>query len=92
MNSADAYALVGATETRTRQSMPPVLRAAVVDLLLHQETRRKGRDDQVEKSLMEIEAKLFEAWRGNRCLTCPLAELSALAAATRTFYTENRTR
>ena len=48
--------------------------------------------DQIEESLKHIEAKLLEAWRGNRCQTCPLGELAALAAATKTFYVENRGR
>jgi hypothetical protein len=45
--------------------------------------------DQIEKALKEMEDKLLAAWKGNRCLTCPLAELAALAAATRTFYVES---
>lgn len=46
--------------------------------------------DIIEESLSEIAEKLRAAWDGSRCLTCPLAELSALAAATLTFYQENR--
>ena len=46
--------------------------------------------DQIEKALREMSEKLTEAWTGNRCLTCPLAELAALAAATLTFYIENK--
>ena len=44
--------------------------------------------DQIEKSLREIAEKLSEAWRGNRCQTCPLGELAALAMATWVFYRE----
>lgn len=44
--------------------------------------------DQIEKALEEISTKLTEAWTNNRCLSCPLAELAALAAATLTFYRE----
>jgi hypothetical protein len=46
--------------------------------------------DQIEKALEEISAKLTAAWSGNRCLSCPIAELAALAAATVTFYKENK--
>lgn len=46
--------------------------------------------DQIETALKEIADKLKDAWTNNRCLTCPLAELSALAAATLTFYQENK--
>ena len=46
--------------------------------------------DQIEQSLTEIADKLLAAWKGNRCLVCPLAELSALAAATLEFYRANR--
>ena len=46
--------------------------------------------DQIEKALREIEDALRKAWQNNRCLTCPLGELAAIAAATRVFYMENR--
>ena len=46
--------------------------------------------DIVEQSLQDIADKLKEAWTNNQCLTCPLAELSALAAATLAFYQENK--
>ena len=46
--------------------------------------------DQIEKSLQEIESKLRTAWTLNQCLTCPLAELAALAAATLVFYQERQ--
>ena len=46
--------------------------------------------DQIERSLKEIEAKLRAAWTLNQCLTCPLAELAALAAATLVFYQEQQ--
>lgn len=46
--------------------------------------------DEIEKSLTEIADKLHAAWSNNRCLACPLAELAALAAATKTFYIEQQ--
>ena len=46
--------------------------------------------DQIERSLKEIEAKLRAAWTLNQCLTCPLGELAALAAATLVFYQERQ--
>jgi hypothetical protein len=49
--------------------------------------RRIGKDP-VEQALLHLEQKLTDAWTGNRCLTCPIGELAALAAATRTFYQE----
>jgi hypothetical protein len=47
-------------------------------------------EDQIERVLSEMAESLLAAWKGNRCLTCPLAELSAQAAAALTFYIENR--
>ena len=47
-------------------------------------------EDQIEKALKEVETKLRAAWTNNRCLTCPLAELAALAAATYMFYVESK--
>ena len=44
--------------------------------------------DQIERNLQQIADKLTMAWRGNQCLTCPLAELAALANATLVFYKE----
>lgn len=46
--------------------------------------------DQIERSLTEIESKLRDAWTLNQCLTCPLGELAALAAATLIFYQEQQ--
>ena len=46
--------------------------------------------DQIEQSLKEIADKLTTAWKGNRCLVCPLGELAALASAALVFYQENR--
>ena len=46
--------------------------------------------DQIEKSLLDIEQALQRAWTNNRCLTCPIAELVALASATRVFYQESK--
>jgi hypothetical protein len=46
--------------------------------------------DQIELSLKTIRDNLQIAWTNNRCLACPIAELAALAAATYTFYVENR--
>ncbi len=42
--------------------------------------------DPILRALMDIEQALEKAWLNNRCLTCPIGELTALAAATRTFY------
>ena len=44
--------------------------------------------DQIERSLTDIADRLRTAWQNNQCLTCPLGELAALAAATLTFYRE----
>jgi hypothetical protein len=44
--------------------------------------------DPIERALLDIEKALSDAWQNNRCLTCPIGELVALAAATRTFYQE----
>lgn len=46
--------------------------------------------DPVEAQLEHLVRELTLAWTNNRCLACPLAELSALAAATLTFYRENK--
>ena len=46
--------------------------------------------DPILRSLMDIEQALTRAWEGNRCLKCPIAELVAIAAATRTFYQEQK--
>jgi hypothetical protein len=46
--------------------------------------------DAIERSLTTISERLASAWKNNRCLNCPLAELSALAAATLKFYQENK--
>lgn len=48
--------------------------------------------DQIEKALKEISDKLKTAWTTNQCLTCPLGELAALAAATLVFYREHTKR
>lgn len=44
--------------------------------------------DFILRALTEINDKLRAAWAGNRCLVCPLAELSAIAAATLQLYKE----
>ena len=44
--------------------------------------------DQIENSLTVIADRLRTAWQNSQCLTCPLGELAALAAATLTFYQE----
>ena len=46
--------------------------------------------DTVEYQLKYIEDKLREAWIGSKCLTCPIGELAAIAAAVSAFYRENR--
>jgi len=48
--------------------------------------------DPILRALMDIERALNDAWRNNRCLTCPIGELTALAAATRQFYQESKRR
>ena len=48
--------------------------------------------DQIERSLTDIADRLRTAWQNNQCLTCPLGELAALAAATLTFYREQHNR
>ena len=50
----------------------------------------KGVKDAIERALLDIEQALQKAWTNNRCLTCPIAELTAIAAATLQFYRENR--
>lgn len=45
--------------------------------------------DQVEQNLKHIAERLQSAWTTSQCLTCPLGELAALAAATLTFYQEH---
>ena len=47
-------------------------------------------NDPIEHALTEIESKLRAAWTLNQCLTCPLGELAALAAATLVFYQERQ--
>ena len=42
--------------------------------------------DTVWKILKYLEDELTMAWLKGGCQTCPLGELAALAAATRTFY------
>ena len=44
--------------------------------------------DQIEKELTHLAAQLEAAWKASQCLTCPLGELAALAAATLVFYRE----
>ena len=46
--------------------------------------------DPIEKELTYLATRLKAAWKNNQCLTCPLGELSALAAATLTFYQEQK--
>jgi hypothetical protein len=46
--------------------------------------------DQIEEALAEIASTLKTAWTNNQCLTCPLGELAALAAATLVFYQERK--
>jgi len=46
--------------------------------------------DPILRALMDIEQALSRAWENNRCLKCPIGELVALAAATRTFYQESK--
>jgi len=46
--------------------------------------------DSIERSLLDLEQALNKAWKANRCLICPIGELAALAAATRTFYQEQK--
>lgn len=46
--------------------------------------------DQIEEVLSEISGRLRTAWQNSQCRTCPLGELAALAAATLTFYQEQR--
>jgi hypothetical protein len=50
----------------------------------------RGIKDPVERILADIDLALQKAWKNNRCQTCPIAELSAIAAAARTLYTESR--
>ena len=47
-------------------------------------------NDPIEHALTEIESKLRAAWTLNQCLTCPLGELAALAAATLEFWREKQ--
>lgn len=46
--------------------------------------------DTMERNLRDLSDSLQRAWTGNQCLKCPLAELTALAAATLKFYLETR--
>ena len=46
--------------------------------------------DPIETNLRDMALRLQTAWRNNQCLTCPLGELAALAAATLTFYQESQ--
>ena len=46
--------------------------------------------DPILRALMDIEQALEKAWLNSRCLTCPIGELVALAAATKTFYLEQK--
>jgi len=48
--------------------------------------------DPIERALVDIDMALQKAWKNNRCQICPIAELSALAAATKAFYLESRRR
>ena len=48
--------------------------------------------DWLERALVEISEKLAAAWAGNRCTTCPIGELSALAAAALQLYREQQQR
>lgn len=48
--------------------------------------------DGIEESLATLAERLTEAWRAHEDSRCPLGELAALAAATLTFYRENRGR
>lgn len=54
----------------------------------------KGSDikDPILRALTDLEQSLTKAWTGNRCLVCPIGELAALAAATKTLYLEQRRR
>src|SRR5437867_3017893 len=47
-------------------------------------------NDPILRSLMDIEQALLRSWENNRCTKCPIGELVALAAATRTFYQESK--
>ena len=42
--------------------------------------------DTILAQLKHLEDELTLAWLKGNCQTCPLGELAALAAATRTFY------
>ena len=46
--------------------------------------------DQIERELTHLAATLQAAWQKSQCLTCPLGELAALAAATLAFYQEQQ--
>jgi hypothetical protein len=47
-------------------------------------------DDQVLRSLMDLERTLTQAWKANPVPESVLGECAALAAATRWFYQESR--
>ena len=49
-----------------------------------------SRYDAIEESLREIADKLRDSWTNNRCQSCPIGELAALAAAVLTFYREQK--
>lgn len=53
------------------------------------ESRHKS-SDAIERALVDISEALQKAWTGSRCLSCPIAELAALAAATLQLYREKR--
>ena len=46
--------------------------------------------DTIWTQLKHLEDELTMAWLKGGCQTCPLGELAALAAATRTFYEVNQ--
>src|SRR6266571_7417079 len=46
--------------------------------------------DPILRALMDIEQALLRSWQNNRCVKCPIGELVAIAAATRTFYQEQK--
>jgi hypothetical protein len=68
--------------------MPDFLPATVKDYRSWVESR--GIKDPIERALVDISEALQKAWTGSRCLTCPVAELTALAAATLALYREQR--
>lgn len=46
--------------------------------------------DIIERELETLAATLQDAWMKTGCLTCPLGEMAALAAAVLMFYREQK--